>query len=153
VPQGLVLTASLIFALGIYRIGKVGAVVQSFNAIESFAGVRAICMDKTGTLTQNRMSVRKVTPLAPGLAVETLEGLLGTYARLSSEKNATIRALEALPGDGQAAQVDEIPFSSRRKMSVLMVERGGVETTYALGPSRFCLRSARRGAEWRLPGA
>ena len=146
VPQGLVLTASLIFALGIYRIGKVGAVVQSFNAIESFAGVRAICMDKTGTLTQNRMSVRKVTPLAPGLAVETLEGLLGTYARLSSEKNATIRALEALPGDGQAAQVDEIPFSSRRKMSVLMVERGGVETTYALGALEVLLEKCPQGS-------
>jgi cation-transporting ATPase E len=133
VPQGLVLTASMIFALGIYRISKVGAVVQSFNAIESFAGVRAICMDKTGTLTQNRMSVRKVTPLAPGVAVEALEGLLGSYARLSSEKNATIRALEAFPGDERAARVDEFPFSSRRKMSVLTVARDGGETTYALG--------------------
>jgi len=92
------------------------------------------------------MSVRKVTPLAPGLAVETLEGLLGTYARLSSEKNATIRALEALPGDGQAAQVDEIPFSSRRKMSVLMVERGGVETTYALGALEVLLEKCPQGS-------
>jgi cation-transporting ATPase E len=139
VPQGLVLTASMIFALGIYRISKVGAVVQSFNAIESFAGVRAICMDKTGTLTQNRMSVRKVTPLAPGVAVEALEGLLGTYARLSSEKNATIRALEAFPADEQAARVDEFPFSSRRKMSVLTVARSGVETTYVLGAFELLL--------------
>src|SRR5207248_7353469 len=62
VPQGLVLTASVVFAVGIYRISKVGAVVQSFHAIESFSAVRVICMDKTGTLTQNRMTVRKVTP-------------------------------------------------------------------------------------------
>src|SRR5205085_1711245 len=63
VPQGLVLTSSVIFALGIYRISKVGAVVQTFHAIESFSAVNVICMDKTGTLTQNRMTVREVTPL------------------------------------------------------------------------------------------
>ncbi|MGA2328346.1 MAG: HAD-IC family P-type ATPase [Bryobacteraceae bacterium] len=133
VPQGLVLTASVIFAIGIYRISKVGAVVQTFNAIESFAGVQVICMDKTGTLTQNRMSVRKVTPLAPGFTAASLERLLGTYARLSSEKNATIRALEAFPPDSEAKQVDEFPFSSQRKMSAMTVARDGHETTYALG--------------------
>jgi cation-transporting P-type ATPase E len=133
VPQGLVLTSSVIFAIGIYRISRVGAVVQTFNAIESFAGVRVICMDKTGTLTQNKMSVRKVTPLAPGLTAEAVEGLLGTYARLSSEKNATIRALEAFPADGEASRVSEFPFSSQRKMSTLTVARDGQETTYVLG--------------------
>lgn len=133
VPQGLVLTASVVFAIGIYRISKVGAVIQTFNAIESFAGVRVICMDKTGTLTQNKMSVRKVTPLVPGLVVGSLEALLGTYARLSSEKNATIRALEVFPGEESATRTNEFPFSSQRKMSTMSVVNGGRETTYVLG--------------------
>ena len=133
VPQGLVLTSSVIFAIGIYRISRVGAVVQTFNAIESFAGVRVICMDKTGTLTQNKMSVRKVTPLDAGLTPGAAEALLGAYAHLSSEKNATIRALEAFPADGQTTRVSEFPFSSQRKMSTLTVARDGKETTYVLG--------------------
>jgi cation-transporting ATPase E len=133
VPQGLVLTASVVFAIGIYRISKVGAVIQTFNAIESFAGVQVICMDKTGTLTQNKMSVRKVTPLTQDLPVPSLEALLGTYARLSSEKNATIRALEVFPAEESATRVNEFPFSSQRKMSTLTVAKGGRETTYVLG--------------------
>lgn len=133
VPQGLVLTSSVIFAIGIYRISKVGAVVQSFNAIESFAGVQVICMDKTGTITQNRMSVRKVVPLEYGTSVDSIKELLGTYARLSSDKNGTIRALGEFSGDDAATLLNEYPFSSQRKMSILSVDQGGETASYVLG--------------------
>ena len=133
VPQGLVLTASVVFAVGIYRISKAGAVVQTFHAIESFSGVRVICMDKTGTLTQNRMTVRKVTPLVAGATTDQLERLLGTYARLASDKNATNRALEELPADDTAVLVSEMPFSSQRKMSMVTMDRDGRRVTYLLG--------------------
>ncbi len=137
VPQGLVLTSSVIFAIGIYRISKVGAVVQSFNAIESFAGVQVICMDKTGTITQNRMSVRKIVPLEPNTSIDSLKELLGTYARLSSDKNGTIRALGEFAGDGAAVLVDEFPFSSQKKMSILGVARDGKKTSYVLGAAEL----------------
>ena len=133
VPQGLVLTASVIFAVGIYRISKVGAVVQTFHAVESFSAVRVICMDKTGTLTQNRMKVRKLTPLAQGLTEESLARLLGTYARLAGDKNATNRALEELPGEDGWELVSEMPFSSQRKMSMVTMTRAGRTETYVLG--------------------
>jgi cation-transporting ATPase E len=133
VPQGLVLMASVTFAIGIYRISRVGALVQAFNAIESFANVQVICMDKTGTLTQNRMTVRKVTPLNDELLVEALERQLGTYARFSSDKNATIRALESFAADSACEPVYEVPFSSQRKMSVLGLRAGDREAAYVLG--------------------
>ena len=133
VPQGLVLTASVIFAIGIYRISKVGAVVQTFTAIESFSAVNVICMDKTGTLTQNRMSVREVTPLTPDLPRDAIEQLLGTYARLASDKNATNLALEELPHDPGAVLVSDVPFSSRRKMRAVTMARQGLRETYVLG--------------------
>ena len=133
VPQGLVLTSSVIFAIGIYRISKVGAVVQSFNAIESFAGVQVICMDKTGTLTQNRMSVRQIVPAELNIPVVRLKELLGMYSQLSSDKNATIRALGEFPGNGAATVVKEFPFSSQRKMSILSVALDGKNTSYVLG--------------------
>lgn len=140
VPQGLVLTSSVIFAIGIYRISKVGAVVQSFNAIESFAGVQVICMDKTGTITQNRMSVRKIVPAESHLSLDSLKELLGTYARLSSDKNATIRALGEFSGDDITTVENEFPFSSQRKMSILSVERNGKRSSYVLGALEWIAR-------------
>lgn len=133
VPQGLVLMASVTFAIGIYRISKVGAIVQAFNAIDSFANVQVICMDKTGTLTQNRMTVRKVTALTDELSQNALEMLLGTYAKFSSDKNATIRAIEVFQASVDCELIYELPFSSQRKMSLLCLKHELRETVYVLG--------------------
>jgi cation-transporting P-type ATPase E len=133
VPQGLVLMASVTFAIGIYRISKVGAIVQAFNAIDSFANVQVICMDKTGTLTQNRMTVRKITLLTDNLSQTALEKLLGTYAKFSSDKNATIRALEIFTAALDSDLGYELPFSSQRKMSILSIKSQGRENVYVLG--------------------
>src|SRR5262249_37938494 len=84
VPQGLVLLASVTFAIGIFRISKIGALVQTFNAVESFANVQVICMDKTGTLTQNKMTVRVITPLGEQTSERAVQTALAPYARFSS---------------------------------------------------------------------
>jgi cation-transporting P-type ATPase E len=125
--------SSVTFAIGVHRISKVGAIVQRLNAVESFSNVQVTCMDKTGTLTQNKLSVQQIIPLAVGVPEEEIKKLLGTYARLSSDKNATIRALESFSPDENAAAVDEIPFNSARKLSLLKIRRGDTTTTFALG--------------------
>ncbi len=121
IPQGLVLMASVTFALGIYRISKIGAIVQKLNAIESFANVKIVCTDKTGTLTQNKLSVNRITPLTDKFTKEQIEELLGTYAKLSSDKNATLRTLEVFKALDEISVIDELPFSSENKMSLLKI--------------------------------
>ena len=121
IPQGLVLMASVTFALGIYRISKIGAIIQKLNAIESFANVKIVCTDKTGTLTQNKLAVNRITPLTTRYTKEQIEVLLGTYAKLSSDKNATLKTLEIYQPDTGASVVEEIPFSSEYKMSLLQI--------------------------------
>lgn len=121
IPQGLVLMSSVTFALGIYRISKIGAIIQKLNAIESFANVKIVCTDKTGTLTQNKLAVNRITPLTTKFTKEQIEELLGTYAKLSSDKNATLRTLEIYQPDSGASVVEEIPFSSENKMSLLQL--------------------------------
>lgn len=121
IPQGLVLMSSVTFALGIYRISKIGAIIQKLNAIESFANVKIVCTDKTGTLTQNKLAVNRITPLNDKFTIEQIEELLGTYAKLSSDKNATLRTLELYKPDNKATVVEEIPFSSENKMSLLQL--------------------------------
>jgi len=133
IPQGLVLMASVTFALGIYRISKIGAIIQKLNAIESFANVKIVCTDKTGTLTQNKLAVNRITPLTTKYTTEQIEELLGTYAKLSSDKNATLKTLEIYKPDSGASAIEEIPFSSENKMSLLQLTIGNEQLTIVFG--------------------
>jgi cation-transporting ATPase E len=133
IPQGLVLTASITFALGVYRISKIGAIIQKLNAIESFSNVKVVCTDKTGTLTQNKLSVTKLTVLNTKYSKEEIELLLGTYAQFSSDKNATLRTLEVYKGIENAKAINEMPFSSEKKMSALELSMNGNSGIYILG--------------------
>ncbi|MBE2227222.1 MAG: HAD-IC family P-type ATPase [Ignavibacteria bacterium] len=133
IPQGLVLMASVTFALGIYRISKIGAIIQKLNAIESFANVKIVCTDKTGTLTQNKLAVNRITPLTTKYTREQIEELLGTYAKLSSDKNATLKTLEIFQPDSGASAIEEIPFSSENKMSLLQLTIGNEKLTIMFG--------------------
>jgi len=133
VPQGLVLMSSVTFALGIYRISKIGAIIQKLNAIESFSNVKIVCTDKTGTLTQNKLSVNRITPLTEKYSMEEIESLLGTYAKFSSDKNATLRTIEIYKPIESVKLNDEIPFSSENKMSLLQVTLNNQKLIFILG--------------------
>jgi cation-transporting ATPase E len=60
IPQGLVLLASIAFALGVIRLGRRNVLVQELPAIEGLARVDTVCFDKTGTLTEGRLTVEEV---------------------------------------------------------------------------------------------
>jgi cation-transporting ATPase E len=133
VPQGLVLMSSVSFALGVYRISRIGAIIQKLNAIESFSNVQVICTDKTGTLTQNKLSVHSITPINELYSLKEIEKMLGTYAKFSTDKNATLRTLERYDAYTDVKPIDEIPFSSELKMSILKVLHNSEENIYVLG--------------------
>jgi len=132
-PQGLILMASITFALGVYRISRIGAIVERLNAIESFSNVQIVCTDKTGTLTQNKLSVNCITLIDERFDEDHAKHLLGTYGQLSSDKNATLRTLAPFPAYEDVKLLDEIPFSSEKKMSLIKVEMAGGEHTFIFG--------------------
>ncbi len=132
IPQGLILITSVSFALGVARISKLGAIIQKLNAIESFSNIQIVCMDKTGTLTQNKLTVRDIRNLS-GLPEEELQMLMGTYAKFSSDKNATLKTLEKFSPYTNASLTDEMPFSSENKMSLLQLKIDDKERTFILG--------------------
>jgi cation-transporting ATPase E len=132
VPYGLFFLVALAYAVGAASIARRGALVQQTNAVESLSNVDVLCMDKTGTLTANRLLFHALRPLAD-LDEETLRVRLGTFARSASASNTTSEALAAaLPAD-QQAPADEIPFASARKWSALAFDDGAQRGVYALG--------------------
>jgi len=141
IPQGLVLMASITFALGVYRISRIGAIIEKLNAIESFSNVQIVCMDKTGTLTQNKLAVNQLTLLDDRYNREEAERLLGTYGKLSSDKNATLRTLAPFPVDESFRLLDEIPFSSEKKMSLIKAGVDGRESIFIFGAFDLLLPS------------
>ncbi len=132
VPEGLILLASLTYAVAALRMARRGALVQQLNAIESLASVDVVCLDKTGTLTEQAL---RVTELA---GPASLADELGRYAASSSVRNATIDAIAAAYPAEPAPVGEQIPFSSQRRFSAQRI--GGVG--YVLGaPEHFDLDS------------
>ena len=78
IPEGLPATATITMALGVQRMARHEALVRRLPAVETLGGATVICTDKTGTLTENRMSVVRVS-LGPDLdrdeALEPAEAL------------------------------------------------------------------------------
>jgi cation-transporting P-type ATPase E len=133
VPQGLVLMASVTYAVGIYRISKIGAIIQKLNAIESFSNVQVVCMDKTGTLTENKLKVHSFTNLSNFILDEEIKLLLGSYAFNSSDKNSTIMALDDFEPYKTAECIEELPFNSSNKLSILKLKIKEETHFYILG--------------------
>ena len=124
VPEGLVLLTSLTFAVAAVRLARLGALVQRLNAVESLAGVDVVCVDKTGTLTDNRLTVVGLEPVS-GVDVERFSALVGAFAASIGERNATMRAIhESLPAEAEDV-VAEVPFASVRKWSAVALRESG----------------------------
>ena len=123
VPEGLVLLTSLTYAVAAVRLARLGALAQRLNAVESLASVDVVCLDKTGTLTDNRLRVVAAEPVDGGCA-RTLQADLGAFAASSATRNGTLRAIHefapspSLRRSGGAVHSD-------RKWSALELEGRG----------------------------
>ncbi|MDX1995933.1 MAG: HAD-IC family P-type ATPase [bacterium] len=135
VPNGLFFMVILAYAMGAVRIVRQGALVQQTNAVESLSNVTVLCMDKTGTLTANKINYSDIYPV--GMNQDDLLRILGDFAASASANNKTGEAvLAAIPGTKQPF-VDEVPFSSARKWSALAFDGaatgGALQGVYVLG--------------------
>jgi cation-transporting ATPase E len=130
IPEGLILLASLTYAVAALRMARLGALAQQLNATESLASVDVVCLDKTGTLTQPRLRV--VELVGPG----SLAQELGMYAASAGTRNGTLEAIAAAYPAAPAVIDEELPFSSRRRFGGQRL--GGIG--YVLGaPEHFSL--------------
>ncbi|MFA5825971.1 MAG: cation-transporting P-type ATPase, partial [Gallionellaceae bacterium] len=139
VPEGLLPTVTLSLAMATQRMAKRNALVRHLPAVETLGAASVICSDKTGTLTQNRMSIRQVFYSGALLTLDELDATKaeplfaimrhchdlrrieqdGHEVWLGDPMEVALR--QSAPLDGTVfPRLDEIPFDTERKrMSVI----------------------------------
>lgn len=138
IPEGLYLLVTIALALGAMRLAKQQILLHDMRSIETLAGVDVLCVDKTGTITDNKMKVLEV--FAPeGLSKDGLarnERLLAQYVSTVTDSNATMKALRDYCPQSTALQAGSItPFTSKTKYSEIRTAAG----TYRLGAPEILL--------------
>ncbi len=145
VPQGLFAMIIIAYAMGAVRIAGKGALIQQSNAVESLSNVTVLCLDKTGTLTTNRIRLHETEPLGVGEA--ELRRVLADHVASMSDRNRTTEAIaEAFGGQGRRV-TQEVPFSSAYKWSALAFEDGELRGVYVLGAPEILQPYLKPGAD------
>lgn len=158
VPEGLPAIVTIVLAMSVSRMVKVHTIVRRLPSVETLGAVNVVCSDKTGTLTQNKMTVikcfvnQKVVELQGGkpsggkLPAEFLEGLVLCNDAVMSEKEnfgdpTELALLQLGKNNGyekellekRSSRIGERAFDSVRKMMTTVHRTGGGTAAYTKG--------------------
>ncbi len=136
IPEGLFLLASTTLAISAMRLAVGKVLVHDMKCIETLARVDVLCVDKTGTITEDTMAVTSVVPVSEDITDE-LDVLLSDFASAQDADNATMAAVKnyfRTPSDHTVKE--HTGFSSEFKYSSAVLSDGA----YVLGAPEFVLR-------------
>ena len=145
-PKGIALLTITSLLTAVIKLGMKHVLVQEMYSVETLARVDVLCLDKTGTITQGKMTVKGLELLSKRFTKEELEGLLAAYMQHSKDNNSTAQAIrnayEGLENNYQVGDI--IPFSSDRKWGAMVIE--GVGTLF-LGAPEMLLKENPQAVE------
>lgn len=134
IPEGLILLVSGVMALAVYRLSKKNILVKELYSVETLARVDTLCLDKTGTLTDGKLTVASILPLRT-TEEEVLEAL--TILARNTSGNETIAAVSRFCAGREApAAAHVVPFSGKKKYSIVYSDEG---KAYILGAPEYLL--------------
>lgn len=139
IPEGLYLLTSVALAVSSMRLAGKKVLLHDMKSIETLARVNVLCVDKTGTITENSMSVKQLIPTEKydEESMPDITKTVGDFVKAMSSDNSTMAAMKQYFKDGTGASPAQvIPFSSSTKYSGAEFE----EQTYVLGAPEFVLR-------------
>ena len=130
VPIALFLLITLTYMIAAARMADSGVLLQRANSVESISHVNTVCMDKTGTITTNKLRYESETDFVPA---EEAARYASVFATLSGSRNRTMVAILEHYGEADAELEEEIQFSSERKFSAVRAKDGGRSYTMYVG--------------------
>jgi len=139
IPEGLYLLASVALAVSSIRLAQKKVLLHDMKCIETLARVDVLCVDKTGTITENEMEVQDVieTDAYDAETMEPLSVLIGDFAAAMDEDNITMRAVKMHFKTGSGKKpLSKCGFSSTVKYSSVTFE----DREYVLGAPEMVLK-------------
>ena len=139
IPEGLYLLASVALAVSSIRLAQKKVLLHDMKCIETLARVDVLCVDKTGTITENTMKVQKLIKTDEYDEKEKggLSLLVGDFAAAMTNDNITMAALKEYFTKASGKKVlSKTGFSSATKYSSVTFEDGA----YVLGAPEFVLK-------------
>ena len=141
IPEGLYLLASVALAVSAMRLAKQKVLLHDMKSIETLARVNVLCVDKTGTITENTMSVSKAEETLDYIKDKEnyppLDKMIGDFVSGMSEDNITMAAMKDYFKENTGKKPTSMTsFSSAEKYSSVTYEDGA----YVLGAPEMVLR-------------
>lgn len=125
-PKGIALLTITSLLTAVIKLGLRKVLVQEMYSVETLARVNMLCLDKTGTITQGKMHVERVTPLTQDFSEQAIADILSAYIAASDDNNPTAQAIRKQFTKSSNYQTSNIiPFSSDRKWGAMEMSNLG----------------------------